>query len=143
MASLIYNSFWDDVIRGNIDVDGATFKVLLTTSAYVEDKDAHMVRSAVTGEVAAGNGYTAGGAAAAVTVTKDNTNDKIDIALAGATWTTAAGQTLTARKAVYYQVVGTAATDRLVAVIDFGTDQVATNGGPITLGASTIRLTNT
>lgn len=142
MPSLVYNSFWDDVVRGLLDVDGATFKVLLTTSGYVEDKDTHLVRSSVTNEVAAGNGYTAGGAAAAVTVTKDTANDRIDIGLAGATWTTAAGQTLTARKAVYYQVVGTAGTDRLVAVIDFGTDQVATNGGPITLGASTIRLSN-
>lgn len=142
MASLIYNSFWDDVVRGLLDVDGATFKVMLVTSAYTEDKDAHLLRSSVTGEVAAGNGYTAGGVAAAVTVTKDTANDRIDISLAGATWTTGAGQTLTARKAVYYQNVGTAGTDRLVAVIDFTTDQVASNGGTIVLAASTIRLQN-
>lgn len=142
MPSLIYNSFWDAVIRGNLDVDGATFKVLLTTSGYTEDKDTHVNRSSVTSEVAAGNGYTAGGNSATVTVNAiDTTNDRIEITLGGTTWTAGAGQTLTARKAVYYQVVGSAATDKLVAVIDFGSDQTASNG-TLTLNASTIRLQN-
>lgn len=141
MASLVYNTFWDQVIRGNIDVDGASFKVLLTTATYVENKDTHNVRNDVTNEVAAGNGYTAGGNTVTVTVTRDDANDRVDISLGGTTWTAGAGQTLVARKAVYYQVVGTAATDRLVAVIDFTTDQTASNG-TLTLGASTIRLQN-
>src|SRR5689334_6769398 len=128
MASFVYASFWDDVVRGLLDVDNGTFKVLLTTSAYTEAKATHMVRSDVTNEVAAGNGYTSGGAAVTVTVTKNTGNNTEVISLGGATWTTAAGQTLTARKAVYYQVVGTAATDRLVAVVDFTTDQIASNG---------------
>lgn len=143
MASLVYNSFWDDVIRGLLDVDSSTFKVLLTTSGYTEDKSTHLVRTSITNEVAAGNGYTSGGATATVTVTKNTGNSTVVISLGGATWTTAAAQTLTARKAVYYQVVGTAATDRLVAVVDFTTDQVASNGGTLTLSASTITLTNT
>jgi hypothetical protein len=142
MASLIYNSFWDDVVRGLLDVDSSTFKVLLTTSAYTEDKDTHLVRTAVTNEVAAGNGYTTGGNTVTVTVAKDNATDRITITLPGSTWTTAAGQTLTARKAVYYQNVGTAATDRLVAVVDFTTDQTASNGGTLTLSNSTITLQN-
>jgi membrane protein implicated in regulation of membrane protease activity len=142
MASLVYNSFWDQALRGQLDVDGATYKVMLTTSAYVEDKDAHIFRSAVTNEVAAGAGYTAGGETATVTVTKDTANDRIDIVLGGVTWTTTAGTTLTARKAVYYTVVGTAGTDQLVAVIDFGSDQVASNGGTLSLSNSTIRLNN-
>ena len=143
MASLVYNSFWDDVIRGLLDVDSGTFKCMLTTSGYTEDKDTHLVRTSITNEVAAGAGYTTGGASVTVTVTKNTANDTIVISLGGATWTTAAGQTLTARKAVYYQVVGTAATDRLVAVVDFTTDQIASNGGTLTLSASTITLTNT
>lgn len=142
MASLVYNSFWDQVIRGQLDVDGATFKVLLTTAAYTEDKDLHIFRSSVTNEVAAGAGYATGGATATVTVTKDNTNDRVDIVLGGVTWTTTAGTTLTARKAVYYTVVGTAGTDQLVCVIDFGSDQVASNGGTLSLSPSTIRLQN-
>lgn len=141
MASIIYNKYFENVFRATVDADSATYKVLLTTSAYVEAKKTHGFRSDVTNEVAAGNGYTAGGATATVTVTLDNTNDRLDIALGGATWTTAAGQTLTARKAVYYVSTGGAATaDTLVAVVDFGTDQIASNGGPLTLAASTLRV---
>lgn len=143
MADVVYNSFWDDVIRGLLDVDGSTFRVLLTTSAYTENKDTHLVRSSVTNELPTAAGYTAGGALATVTVTKDTANDRIDISLGGTVWTTGAGETLTARKVVYYQVVGSAATDRLVACLDYVTDQTASNGGTLTLTASTLRLTNT
>lgn len=142
MASIVFNSFWDDVCRGLIPIHSATFKVMLTTSGYTEDKDTHLVRTSVTPEVATGAGYTAGGATPTVTLTKNTANDTEVIALGGATWTTVAASTLTARKAVYYQSVGTAATDRLVCTIDFGTDQVASNGGTLTLAASTITLNN-
>lgn len=142
MASLIYNSFWDDVVRGLLDVDSSSFKVLLTGNTYNADKDTHLTRTNVTGELTAGNGYTAGGNTVTVTVAKDNATDRITITLPGSTWTTAAGETLTARYAVYYQVVGTAETDRLVAAVDFTTDQTASNGGTLTLSNSTITLQN-
>jgi hypothetical protein len=138
MPSLIYNSFLDDVFSGDIDCDSDTFKVLLTTSGYTENKDTHLVRSDVTSEVAAGGGYTAGGFACTVTVTKDTANDRIDVSLGGFSQGSA---TITARKAVYYQVVGSAATDRLVAVIDFGSDVIST-GGTWALTASTLRIQN-
>ena len=41
MASLIYNSFLDDVFSGDIDCDTDTFKVLLTTSGYTENAIVH------------------------------------------------------------------------------------------------------
>ena len=141
MASCTYMSFFDDAIRGLIDVDNATYKVLLTTSTYVENQDTHLTRNDVTGEVAAGNGYTAGGNTATVTVTKNTAANTITISLGGTTWTTGAGQTLTARKAVWYVSTGTITTDRLVGVNDFVTDQIASNGGTLTLPASTITLT--
>lgn len=143
MASVIYTSFWDDMARGNINASTASIKIALTTSGYTEAKATHTKRSDVTSEVAAGNGYTTGGAAvAAMTITKDTANNRITFSIPGATWTTSAGQTLTARKAVIYAAVGTAATDQLIAVVDFGTDQVASNGGALTLSASTITLQN-
>jgi hypothetical protein len=141
MASLVFNHAWDQMIRGALDMDGGTFKVLLTTSGYVENKDTHEDRADVTNEVANGNGYTTGGNTATVTVTKDNANDRVVVQLGGTTWTAGAGQTLTARKAVYYLSTGTAANDLLVAVVDFGTDQVASNG-TLTLNPSTITLQN-
>ena len=42
MASLVYNSFYDDVARGNINPSVDTFRVMLVTSAYTEDKDTHL-----------------------------------------------------------------------------------------------------
>jgi hypothetical protein len=138
MASIIFNSFLDDVFKGNIDCDTDTFYVLLTTSSYTEDKDAHDRRDDVTNEVS-GTGYTAGGNAATVTVTKDTVNDRIDVSLGGTTWPTS---TITARKAVYYKRRGGAASaDELVAVNDFGSD-VITSSGTLTLAASTVRIQN-
>jgi hypothetical protein len=138
MASLIYNSYLDDTFRALIDNDTDTFKVLLTTSAYTENKDTHTKRSDVTNEIT-GTGYTAGGNSATVTVTKDTANDRVDISLGGTTWPSS---TLTARKAVYYKSRGGAASaDELVAVIDNGSD-VSTTAGTLTLTASTIRNQN-
>lgn len=139
MASLIYNSMLNDLAKGNIDFDTDTFKVMLVTSAYTEDKDAHSKRSNVTNEVS-GTGYTAGGAAVTVTVSAlDTANDRQEIVLGGATW---ASSTITARKAVYYKSRGGASSaDELVAVIDFGSD-VSTTAGTFTLNSSTLRNQN-
>ena len=138
MASLIYNHALDNAARGTIDFDTDTFKVMLVTSAYTENKDTHEFRSDVTNEVS-GAGYTAGGNTVTVTVTKDDANDRIDISLGGTTWPTS---TITARKAVYYKSRGGAATaDEIIAVNDFGSDVIST-GGTFTLNASTLRVQN-
>ena len=138
MASLIYNSFFEDLARGAIDIDTDTIKVMLTTSAYTEDKDAHLKRSAITNEVT-GTGYTAGGNVVTCTVTKDTANDRLDVTLGGTTWPAA---TITARKAVYYKSRGGAASaDELIAVVDFGSD-VTSSGATFTLTASTLRIQN-
>lgn len=143
MASCTYLSFYDDALRGLLDVDGATFRVLLTGSGYVENQTTHLTRADLgANELATGNGYTALGALSTVTITKNAGARTVTVSLGGATWTTAAGQTLTARKAVWYMVAGgVAANERLVAVNDFGTDQIASGGGTLTLPASTITLT--
>lgn len=138
MASLIYDRALELFARGSIDFDTDTFKVMLTTSAYTEDKAAHDFRNDVTNEVS-GTGYTAGGAAATVTVALDTVNHRVDITLGGATWPSS---TITARKAVYYKSRGGASTaDELIAVIDFGSD-VISSGGTFTLNASTLRISN-
>lgn len=139
MPSLIYNRAIELWARGSIDFDTDTFRVMLTTSAYSENKDTHDFRDDVTNEVS-GTGYTAGGNTVTVTVTLDTANDRVDISLGGTTWPTS---TITARKAVYYKSRGGAASaDELVAVNDFGSD-VVTSAGTFTLNASTLRITNT
>lgn len=138
MASLIYNKALEAWARGSIDFDTDTFKVMLTTSSYTEDKDAHDFRNDVTNEVS-GTGYTAGGATVTVTVTLDTANDRVDISLGSASWTTS---TITARKAVYYKSRGGASSaDEIIAVNDFGSDVVST-AGTFTLNASTLRIQN-
>lgn len=138
MPSLIFNKALEAWARGNIDFDTDTFKVMLTTSGYTENKDTHDFRDDVTSEVT-GTGYTAGGAAATVGVTLDVANDRVDITLGGAAWSSS---TITARKAVYYKARGGAASaDELIAVNDFGAD-VISSAGTFTLGASTLRISN-
>jgi len=68
MASLIYNSFFDDVYKGNIVPNTDTFKMMLVTATYSPNKDTHTKRSDVTNEVS-GTGYTSGGQTVAFTLT--------------------------------------------------------------------------
>lgn len=138
MASLTFTSFLEDLARGAIDMDTDTFRVLLTTSAYTENKDTHLKRSDVTNEVT-GTGYTAGGVVTTISVTKDTVNDRLDITLGAVSWPSS---TITARKAVYYKARGGAATaDELVAVNDFGSD-VTSTGATFSLAPSTVRFQN-
>lgn len=140
MASLVYNSYFDDAARNNINVATDTFKMMLVTSTYVPDKDTHLKRSSVTNEVT-GTGYTAGGQTTALTVTKDLANDRLDVAIgAPAGWT---GSTITARAAVVYKARGGANTaDELVAYLDFGADVTSTNGTFSVTVTTPIRIQN-
>lgn len=138
MADLIYNSCLFDQAKGAIDFDTDTFKVMLVTSGYSPNKDSHAKRSDVTSETT-GTGYTAGGAACTVTVTQDNSTDRITISFATTEWLSS---TITARGAVVYKARGGAASaDELVFYNDFGAD-VSTTGGTFTVGASTITYQN-
>jgi hypothetical protein len=138
MASLIYNSAIDEMARGDIDFDTDTFKAMLVTSTYAPNKDTHDFRDDVTNEVT-GTGYTAGGVASAVSVTKDTANDKVTIQFGAVSW---ASSTITARGLVYYKSRGGASSaDEIVAYNDFGSD-VASSGGTFSVAASTITLQN-
>lgn len=119
MSSFIYDSATFKSVTGGVDLDTDSFKVLLVTSAYTPNQKTHANRSDITGEVAAGGGYTTGGQAVTVSVTNDTANDRTDITLGG---TTFSAVTLTARGAVYYKNTGVANTDSLVCYIDFGSD---------------------
>lgn len=139
MASLIFNSFLDDLAKGNIDLDSDSFKFMLVTSAYTADKDAHLKRSSVTNEVT-GTGYTAGGAAVTVSLTKDTTNDREDVTFSNPSWSTA---TITARAGVIYKSRGGASSaDELVCYIDFGADIASTGGTFAVTISSPLRFQN-
>jgi hypothetical protein len=125
VASLIFDSCVDDCARGAIDFDTDTFYAMLVTSSYTPDKATHIKRSDVTDEVI-GAGYTAGGSASAVTVTKDTTNHRVTVAFANVVWP---ASTITAKAAVLYKRRGGAASaDELVAYVDFGASVSSTSG---------------
>lgn len=137
MASIIYQQCFGKAFSGQIVIGTDTIKVMLMTSSYTENKD-HDFRSDFTNEVS-GTGYTAGGATATCSVTVDDTNDRMDLTLGGATWSSS---TITARKAGYYKSRGGAASaDEAIALNDFGSD-VSTTAGTFTLSASTLRIQN-
>lgn len=129
MADLVY-PLWKGRQAGTgtpVDFDTDTLKVMLVTSTYVATSAAtlktHDFRDDVTNEVT-GTGYTAGGATlASKTLTASGDNFVFDAA--DVTWTTA---TITARGAVLYKSVGTAATDPIIALFDFGSDITSTAG---------------
>lgn len=119
-----YGKFW--IALGNAQINLATdvLKVLLTTSTYTPDVDAHEFLTSVTGEVV-GTGYTAGGVTLSnVTWTSDATNHWAVLGADPVVWT---GASFTAHRAVVYKSTGSAATSRLIGYIDFGVDKTYTS----------------
>ena len=97
---------------------GDSFKVALYTSSAT--LDATTTAYSITNEVS-GTGYTAGGAELTeITPTSSGTTAFIDFG--DLTWSSA---TLTARGALIYNATN---GNRAVAVLDFGSDKVSTNG---------------
>ena len=136
MASLAFDSFNFDALTGNIDTNTDTFYAVLTTEEYEPNIATHTKRSDVTNEVS-GAGYTAGGFAVPVTVTKNTTLHRTEIFFGAVTLPDC---TFTARKAVYFKRRGGAASaDELVAVNDFGSNLVL-SAQPLALGATSIHL---
>ena len=64
MASVLYNSFKKEVSTA-INLATNTIKVMLVSSAYTPDIDAHTRRSDITNEVGASGSYASGGSALA------------------------------------------------------------------------------
>ncbi len=138
MDTFVFNRLIEMWAKGQLDFDTDVIKVIMTTDAYVPDKDAHGFRNDVTNEVT-GTGYTAGGNTVTVTVTRDDANDRVNIAFAATSWPAA---TITARKAVYYKSRGGASSaDELILVKDFGANVVKV-AQTFNLNALTMRIQN-
>jgi len=121
MASVIYDSFIADVFAGTCTT-ASTYKAMLVSSAYTEDRGAHSKRSSVTNEVT-GTGYTAGGVALTLSATLNTTAHTLMLTIPTVSW---ASSTITARKLIIYRTTGTAASDNLVACIDNGSNLIST-----------------
>lgn len=115
-----YGRFFQSVFNKEIDIDSDSFKLMLCTSSYTPDQDAHRYKSSVTNEVT-GPGYTAGGATVSpLSVAYDTATNIVSFDGADATWP---ASTITARWAVLYDATpATDATRPLVGYVDFGAD---------------------
>lgn len=115
-----YNPYFVELSSGTFDHSsgGSSLKVMLTTSSYTFSK-LHDFRNDITNEVT-GTGYSAGGETLAnQTVTQDDSNDQADMDFDDVEW---ASSTITARHAIFYKNVGSAATDNLWCDVDFEAD---------------------
>jgi hypothetical protein len=120
-----YGKFFLSLANKEIDLDSDTLKVMLCTSAYTPDQDAHRYKSDVTNEIT-GTGYTAGGATlSSVQVAYTGASNLVSLDSADAQWTSA---TFTARVAVLYDATPASDSTRpLIGYILFDADIPVTN----------------
>lgn len=120
VTAKLYGKFLNSLGNKEIDLDTDTLKVMLCTSSYTPDQDAHQYKSDVTNEVS-GTGYTATGATLGSVVVAYNTGtNKYTLDAADTSW---ASSTITARYAVIYDASpGSDAARPLIAYQDFGAD---------------------
>lgn len=130
MASAFFNNYYEALGNADIDFGANTFKAMLMTTAYTFDKT-DAFRSDLSGE-ASGAGYTAGGQTLDnVTITQDDTNNRANIDFDNETFSTVTVTDVNAY--VIYKDTGNAATDILVAYIEFTEGAQSTVGGNFTI----------
>lgn len=128
-SAKVYGNLPLQALQKKVDWLNDTIKVMLCTSTYTPDQDAHVFKSSVTNEIT-GTGYTAGGQAlASKTATYTGSTNTTALDAADVVW---AASTITARYAVIYSDTGTAATSPLIGYVDFGSD-LSSSGGNYTL----------
>ena len=120
MASAVCNSFKTEVLGGTHDLDTDVIKLALYTSSA--SLSASTTAYSATNEVSSsGTNYTAGGnTLAGAVISLDSSTAIVDFT--DTAWTTA---TFTARYGLIYN---SSKTNKAIAVLDFTTDQTATNG---------------
>ena len=92
----MYGAALEAVVRGALDIDSGSYRMVLLTSAYTPDQAAHAAWSSLSAaEVANGNGYATHGQATALTVSRSGLEVTVDCS--EETWTNA---TITAKYAV-------------------------------------------
>lgn len=136
MASFTYNYAKQSFGKAELNFLTDTIKVALVTSSYTPDQDTHQYFSDVTNEIT-GGGYTAGGSTLASKAI--NINNTLNLAEFDAADVTLSSFTNIFRYGIVYKSTGVAATSRLIALIDFGSNvQVTASTYTITWNAAGI-----
>jgi hypothetical protein len=127
-----FNAFTENQLTSNIDWNADTFKVMLTNTAPLSTNS---VKADLT-EIAAGNGYAAGGSVPSgvgngITVTRSGGTTKV---VGGDVVFTASGGTIGPfRYAVLYDDTPTSPADPLVAFWDYGSSVTLNNAETFTV----------
>lgn len=121
-----FNSFVSDLAQKVHNLNSDTLKIMLTNTAPLAS---NTIKSNLT-EVAAGNGYTAGGAVASF-VSGNDTAGTYKLVLSPVSWTAAGGSIGPFEFAVLYN--SSAASGNLIAWWDYGTAITLTNGNTFTV----------
>lgn len=121
-----FNSFVSDIAQKVHNLNSDTLKILLTDTAPVAT---NTIKSNLT-EIAAGNGYTAGGGNAAF-VSGNDASGTYKLILSQVSWTASGGAIAQFRYAVLYNA--TAASGNLIGWWDYGAEVNLTNGNSFTV----------
>lgn len=129
---VFYNDFKEQLVKKVHALTADTLKITLHTG-YTPNLDTHQVWADVSAtEYPTAGGYTAGGKTlASVTVTQDNTNDRMVLDAADVTWTALGVSPATPSHAILWNDTPTTPADPLIGYVILGT--TATNGGDYTL----------
>lgn len=127
ITAKLYGQVFKSAFNKELDWDSDVIKVMLCTSSYTPDQDAHQYKSSVTNEVAATGGYTAGGnTLTTCTSTYTGATNKLMLDADDTSWSTS---TITARTAVVYDSTpGTDATRPLVCYQQSDVDIISSGG---------------
>ena len=121
-----FNDFTEQLSKGIHNFGSHTFKLALTNSA---PSAANTILSDIT-QIAAGNGYTTGGATMTVTCTESAGTTTVGVN--AVTFTAAGGAIATFRYAVAYNDSATSPLDALIAYTDYGSGVSLADGQSIT-----------
>lgn len=123
-----FNAFTEDLAEKVHNLGSDTLKVMLTNTAPVAT---NTVKANLT-EISAGNGYTAGGAAASIT-SSAQTSGTYKLVLADVVFTAAGGSIGPLRYAVLYNDTPTSPADPLIGWYDYGSSITLADGETLTV----------
>lgn len=126
-----FNSFKEAAPEKVHNLGSDTLHWMLTNEAPLATNS---VKADLT-EIAAGNGYTAGGTAVTVS-SSSQTGGTYTLALNSCTFTAAGGSFAPFRYPVLFN--NTATNDELIGYLDYGTSYTLTNGNTFTIPAGTV-----
>ena len=117
-----FNVFAQDILNAVHNFGSHTFKVMLTNSAPVAT---NTIKANIT-DISAGNGYSAGGSASAMSVSLATGTAKVTAG--DVTFTASGGAIGPFRYAVLYNDTQSTPVKPLVAWLDYGTNQTINDG---------------